>query len=178
MGYNRNDMGNNVILIGMPASGKSTAGILLAKKIGYGYIDTDLIIQNEENALLWEILSREGAEGFIRIEERVNAAVSAQRCVISTGGSAVYGERAMAHLKTLGRVVYLKIGLGELEKRLAGKDIFRRGVVMKERGETLSELLAERAPLYEKYADVVVDCEGKDLEDTVSAVIGKLGECR
>ena len=84
----------------------------------------------------------------------------------------------MAHLKTLGRVVYLKIGLGELEKRLAGKDIFRRGVVMKERGETLSELLAERAPLYEKYADVVVDCDGKDLEDTVSAVIGKLGECR
>lgn len=161
----------NIILIGMPASGKSTAGVLLAKTVGYGYIDTDLMIQSEEHALLCDIIAREGAEGFIRVEERVNAAVWADRCVISTGGSVVYGEKAMEHLKTLGKIVYLKVGLCELEKRLAGKDIFRRGVVMRKRGETLAELYAERAPLYEKYADITVDCDGLDLESTVRAVI-------
>ena len=162
---------NNIVLIGMPASGKSTAGVLLAKTIGYGYIDSDLLIQNQEKALLCDIIARAGVAGFIGIEESVNASLWAERCVIATGGSVVYGERAMAHLKELGKVVYLKVGLAELAKRLAGKDIFRRGVVMKQRGETLAELYAERAPLYEKYADVIVDCGGLDLEGTVAAVI-------
>lgn len=161
----------NIVLIGMPASGKSTAGVLLAKTIGYGYIDSDLLIQNEEKALLCDVIAREGAEGFIAIEERVNAALWAERCVISTGGSVVYGQKAMAHLKEIGRVVYLKVGLSELEKRLAGKDIFRRGVVMKKKGETLAELYAERAPLYEKFADVTVPCDGLGLDETVSAVV-------
>ncbi|HJB93932.1 MAG TPA: shikimate kinase [Candidatus Borkfalkia stercoripullorum] len=165
---------DNVILIGMPASGKSTAGVLLAKTIGYGYIDSDLLIQNEENALLCDIIAREGAEGFIGIEERVNASIRARRCVISTGGSAVYGEKAMAHLKSLGTVVYLRVGLKELEKRLAGKDIFRRGVVMRKKGETLAELYAERAPLYEKYADITVDCDGLDIGGTVAAVAARV----
>lgn len=161
----------NIILIGMPASGKSTAGVLLAKTVGYGYIDTDLLIQSEERALLCDIIAREGAEGFIRIEERVNAALWADRCVIATGGSVVYGEKAMEHLKAMGKVVYLKAGIKELKKRLADKDIFRRGVVMRKRGETLEELYAERAPLYENYADVAVECDGLDLEATVRAVI-------
>ncbi len=166
----------NIVLIGMPASGKSTAGVLLAKTIGYGYIDSDLLIQNEEKALLCDIIAREGAEGFIAIEERVNAALWAERCVISTGGSVVYGERAMAHLKEIGKVVYLRLSLQESERRLADKDIFRRGVVMKRKGETLAQLYAERAPLYEKYADVVVDCDGLNIDGTVAAIMAGVGK--
>ncbi len=161
----------NIVLIGMPASGKSTAGVLLAKSIGYGYIDSDLVIQNEEKSLLCDILKREGADGFIKIEERVNCSILADRCVISTGGSAVYSDKAMMHFKSIGKIVYLKADAAELERRLAGKDIFCRGVVMKKCGETLNELLAERAPLYERYADITIDCNKLNLEQTVTAVI-------
>ena len=153
----------------MPASGKSTAGVLLAKKTGYGFIDTDLLIQKCEGALLCDILSERGAEGFIAIEDKVNFSLAADRCVIATGGSVIYGENAMKNLKSLGTVIYLKVGLGELEKRLGGEDIFARGVVMRKKGETLAELLQERAPLYEKYADITIDCDGLSLEQTVSA---------
>ena len=164
---------NNIILIGMPASGKSTAGVLLAKAVGYGFIDTDLLIQNEERALLCDIISREGTEGFLRVEERVNASLWAERCVIATGGSVVYSERAMAHLKSMGTVVYLRLGLASVEARL--KNLFRRGVVMRRAGETVADLYAERVPLYEKYADVTVDCDGLDVESTVRAVAEAAG---
>ena len=160
----------------MPASGKSTAGVLLAKTIGYGYIDTDLMIQSEERALLCEIIEREGTEGFIAIEERVNSAVWADRCVISTGGSVIYGPKAMEHLRKIGTTVYLKVGYDELQRRLDGRDMFKRGVVMKKRGETLKELYDERAPLYEKYADITVECDGLDLDGTVAAVIAATGK--
>ncbi len=162
---------DNIILIGMPASGKSTAGVLLAKTIGYGYIDCDLLIQNEQKALLCDIIEREGVQGFISIEERVNASLWAEKCIISTGGSVIYGEKAMQHLKNLGRIIYLKVSLKELEKRLKGKDIFKRGVVMRNRAKTLAELYAERVPLYEKYADATVDCDGLNIDETVEAVI-------
>lgn len=165
----------NIVLIGMPASGKSTVGVLLAKTIGYGYIDTDLMIQSEEHALLSEIIKREGAEGFIAIEERVNSAVQADRCVISTGGSAIYGHAAMEHLRKIGRTVYLKLSYDELKKRLGGKDMLKRGVVMKRRGETLQELYDERVPLYERYADVTVECDGLAPEGTVQAIIAATG---
>ncbi len=158
----------NVVLIGMPASGKSTAGVLLAKAIGYGFIDTDLLIQNRERALLCDIIRDKGAEAFLKIEEEVNASLWAERCVISTGGSVVYGESAMRHLKEIGRVVYLKLSEKTLEKRL--KNIFRRGVVMRKAGETVADLYAERVPLYEKYADVTIDCEGQTVEQTVRAI--------
>ena len=158
----------NIILIGMPASGKSTAGVLLAKAVGYGFIDSDLLIQNEQKALLCDIIAEKGAEEFLRIEERVNASLWAERCVIATGGSVIYGARAMAHLKELGTVVYLKLGEKELEQRL--KNIFRRGVVMRREGETVADLYAERVPLYEKYADVTVVCDGQDVEQTVRAI--------
>lgn len=158
----------NVVLIGMPASGKSTAGVLLAKAIGYGFIDTDLLIQNRERALLCDIIRDKGAEAFLKIEEEVNASLWAERCVISTGGSVVYGESAMRHLKEIGRVVYLKLSENTLEKRL--KNIFRRGVVMRKAGETVADLYAERVPLYEKYADVTIDCEGQTVEQTVRAI--------
>ena len=162
---------NNIILIGMPASGKSTAGVLLAKNIGYGYIDCDLLIQNEQKALLCDIISRVGVQEFIKIEEKVNAELWAERCVISTGGSVVYGERAMAHLKTLGKIIYIQVGLEELERRLKGKDLFSRGVVMKNPGTTLADLYAERAPLYEKYADLTVNCQSNTLDGTVEMLI-------
>ena len=158
----------NIILIGMPASGKSTAGVLLAKAIGYGFIDTDLLIQNRERALLCDIIQAKGAEEFLRIEEQVNSELWAEHCVISTGGSVIYGEKAMLHLKELGTVVYLKLSEPALEKRL--KNIFRRGVVMRTPGETVAQLYAERVPLYEKYADVTIDCEGHTVEETVQAI--------
>lgn len=165
---------SNIILIGMPASGKSTAGVLLAKTIGYGYIDSDLLIQNEQKALLCDILEHAGVDGFIYIEEKVNSELWAERCVISPGGSVVYGDKAMMHLKSLGKVVYIKVSLNELERRLAGKDLFKRGVVMKKPGTTLAELYAERAPLYEKYADITVDCDSLTLDQTVEAIIKAL----
>lgn len=163
----------NIILIGMPASGKSTAGVLLAKTLGYGFIDSDLLIQSREKALLCEIIAKKGAEEFLRIEEAVNAELWAERCVIATGGSAVYGERAMRHLKELGKVVYLRISEEEAERRLG--NIVLRGVVMRRKGETLKELYDERAPLYERYADATVRCDGLTLEQTVGAILSALG---
>ncbi len=163
----------NIILIGMPASGKSTAGVLLAKTVGYGFIDTDLLIQNEQKSLLCDIIAAKGAEEFIKIEENVLSDLWAERCVVATGGSAVYGERAMRHLKEIGTVVYLKLGEKAIEKRL--KNIVLRGVVMRRSGETVADLYAERVPLYEKYADITVDCEGKDAEQTVHAIIEAIG---
>ena len=162
----------NIILIGMPASGKSTAGVLLAKTLGYGFIDSDLLIQNREKALLCDIIAAKGAEEFLRIEEDVNAQLWAERCVIATGGSAVYGERAMRHLKELGKVVYLRISEEEAERRLG--NIVLRGVVMRKKGETVAELYAERVPLYETYADLTVDCDGLTLEQTVEQIVSAL----
>ena len=129
---------DNLVLIGMPSSGKSTAGVLLAKKIGYGFIDCDLIIQGEQGALLSEIISREGAEGFIAIEERVNAGLAAMRCVIATGGSVCYSDRAMRHLKSMGTVVYLELSEGEVARRIP--DLVRRGVVMRGNAAGLHEI--------------------------------------
>ncbi len=166
---------DNIILIGMPASGKSTAGVLLAKTLGYEYIDCDLVIQQLEGALLSEIIEKRGREEFILTEERILSEIEAEKCVIATGGSAVYGERAMAHLKKSGTTVYLRVSVAELTKRLGGKDILRRGVVMRGQVKTLAGLYAQRAPLYEKYADITVDCDGLSLEQTVDAVVRALG---
>ena len=147
---------DNLVLIGMPSSGKSTAGVLLAKRIGFGFIDTDLIIQGEQGALLSQIIEREGAEGFLAIEERVNAGIAAMRCVIATGGSVCYLPRAMEHLKKLGTVVYLELSEEEVARRVP--DFVRRGVVMRGNIRTLKELYAERVPLYEKYAHICFGC--------------------
>ena len=164
---------DNLVLIGMPSSGKSTAGVLLAKRIGFGFIDTDLIIQGEQGALLSQIIEREGAEGFLAIEERVNAGVAAMRCVIATGGSVCYLPRAMEHLKKLGTVVYLELSEEEVARRVP--DFVRRGVVMRGNISTLKELYAERVPLYEKYADVTVRCDGQTIDETVAAIAAATG---
>lgn len=147
-----------IILIGMPACGKSTVGVLLAKRLGYRFVDSDLVIQETEGRLLHELIETEGVDGFIAIEERVNLALGTKddRWVIATGGSAVYGERAMAHFREIGTVVYLKLSYGSIRRRLG--NFSHRGVVMPE-GYTLRRLYDERCALYERYADVVLDEE-------------------
>ena len=164
----------NIVLIGMPGSGKSTVGVLLAKAIGFGFIDTDLLIQGREGKLLCDIIKEKGAEAFLRIEEEITSGVSAENCVIATGGSVVYGASAMKHFQEIGPIVDLKVSESELEKRL--KNLFRRGVVMRKPGETLSDLYSERVPLYERYALVTISCDGQSVEETVRAVAEGVAE--
>ena len=155
----------------MPGVGKSTVGVLLAKKLGYQFIDSDLLIQSKEKRLLNEIIREEGLEGFLEIEAEVNATVDIENVVLATGGSVVYKERAMKHLCDIGTVVYLKVSYEELSKRLG--DLKERGVDLKE-GQTLKELYEERSPLYEKYADIVVDEEKLGLDETLDKVLYKI----
>ena len=164
---------NNVTLIGMPGAGKSTLGVVLAKILGYEFLDSDLLIQKTEKRRLYEIIDQEGTEGFKAIENRVNASIQTDRTVIATGGSVVYCSEAMEHLKSIGKVIYLKISLESLAKRLGNLE--KRGVLLKE-GQTLKSLYEERTPLYEKYADIVVDEEGKDLEASLQAVLETLNK--
>lgn len=164
-------MKNNIVLIGMPGVGKSTVGVILAKVLGYQFLDADLVIQEQEGKLLHEIIEEKGTDGFIRVENRVNASLDTDKTIIATGGSVVYGKEAMEHLKEIGQVVYLEVSFEELEKRLA--DIKGRGVVLRV-GQTLKDLYLERTPLYEKYADVTVNEEGLGVEETVDALVQKL----
>lgn len=157
----------NIILIGMPGVGKSTIGVILAKVLGYQFLDADLLIQKSEGKLLKDIIAEKGTEGFIQVENRVNSRIEAENAIIATGGSVVYGKEAMEHLKSIGTVVYLKQSLPVLEKRL--RNIRNRGVVLK-KGQTLKDLYRERTALYEKYADVTVNEYGLDIEETVQAV--------
>lgn len=161
----------NVILIGMPGSGKSTAGALLAKAIGFGFIDSDDAIRESEGKSLSRIIEEEGLDGFLAVEERVNARLCADGCVIATGGSVVYGPRAMENFKGMGTIVYLRLSYPEIEKRLS--DLKARGVAIRE-GYTLRDLYDERTPLYERYADVVVDLDGLDMAGAVRALTEKL----
>ena len=135
----------NIVLIGMPGVGKSTAGVVLAKVLGYEFIDADLIIQQQEGKLLREIIAEVGTDGFIEVENRVNSQIEVEKSVIATGGSVVYGKEAMQHLREIGTVVYLKVSYDILEKRL--HDIKGRGVVLKD-GQDLRGLYEERVPLY------------------------------
>lgn len=162
---------NNITLIGMPGVGKSTLGVVLAKVLGYQFIDADLLIQKAEKRKLSVIIEQEGPEGFKKIENRINASIEAENTVISTGGSVVYCEEAMEHLKSIGKVVYLKLSLKPLSRRLG--NLKGRGVLLKE-GQTLRDLYRERTPLYEKYADITVDEEGKNLEECLQALLALL----
>ena len=160
-------MNSNIVLIGMPASGKSTAGVILAKVLGKKFVDTDLYIQDRENKLLRDIINEKGLSGFLSIEEDVLSSLDETNAVIATGGSAVYSVEGMNHLKRIGKVVYLKVGKEELFKRL--KNIRERGVVLRD-GETLEEMYDERCRLYEMYADVVVAEDGSSIEETVARI--------
>ena len=156
--------GTNLILTGMPASGKSTSGVILAKILGMDFLDSDLLIQKKAGKRLPEILAERGLSGFLALEEETVCGIGANQTVIATGGSVIYGRKAMRHLKTLGRVVYLEVPYELLEGRLM--DIRQRGVVLRS-GQTLRELYDERVPLYEEWADLTVSEEGRTLEETV-----------
>lgn len=159
---------NNIILIGMPGVGKSTIGVVLAKILGYRFVDSDLVIQEREGRLLHEIISEEGVDGFIKIENDINASLDVERSIIATGGSVVYGREAMEHLKSIGTVVYLKLSFEQIDSRLG--NIKGRGVVLRE-GQTLRKLYDERTVLYEQHADIVVDEEELNIEETIERVL-------
>ena len=162
---------NNIVLIGMPGAGKSTVGVLLAKTLGYAFLDTDLVIQEREGRLLQDLVDELGVEAFLDREAAAICSVDCDRTVIATGGSVVCRDRAMEHLKDLGRIVYLQLPLEELERRL--HNISTRGIAMAP-GETLAHIYDYRAPLYRKYADLTVEVGRQTLEETVEQVLRAL----
>lgn len=161
-------MKQNVVLIGMSGAGKSTIGVLLAKALGLGFIDTDILIQQKAERTLQSILDCDGTEAFLRLESETVSALSADGCVIATGGSVVYSPTAVDALAQNGTLVYLRVPFSELEARLT--NISTRGIVMRP-GEDLHSVFLEREPLYEKYCDLTVDCAGSDIERSVAAVM-------
>ena len=164
---------NNITLIGMPGAGKSTVGVILAKVLGYEFVDPDLLIQKQEGKLLSEIIAEKGEEEFLRIESRVNEELDLSSSVIAPGGSVIYEPEAMKHLKEIGKVVYLKLDYKVREKRVA--NVKKRGVVLKE-GQTLKDLYNERHPLYEKYADIIIDAHLKSPEDVMMKICEAIGK--
>lgn len=162
---------DNIVLIGMPGAGKSTVGVLLAKALTYNFLDTDISIQRREKRQLYEIINEKGLDAFIEIENAVLSRLEVDGCVIATGGSAVYGAQAMEHLRSIGTVVYIRLSLEEILRRVS--NIKTRGIAMK-KGKTLEDVYQERVPLYEKYADIIVDGEKTTIEECVEKVIQKL----
>lgn len=157
----------NIILIGMPGCGKSTVGVVLAKRLGFRFVDTDLIIQEQSGRLLQEIIDSFGSEALLQLEEDVLSGWVGDNTVVATGGSAVYSDKGMAHLRKDGAAVYIKLGLEQVEKRLS--NLPTRGVAGAE-DHSLAELYNERTPLYERYADIVVDADSQTIEQTIDAV--------
>jgi shikimate kinase len=162
---------NNLALIGMPGAGKSTLGVLLAKRTARGFLDTDLLIQHAEGAPLQEIIEKRGVEFFRSVEERVVLGLDCSHSVIATGGSVIYSEAAMEHLGRIGLRIYLDVPLAELDRRLGNLD--KRGVI-RGPGQDLGDLLGERGPLYDRWADIRVDCKSLEHDDVVGAVIRAL----
>ena len=161
----------NIIFIGMPASGKSTIGVVVAKHLGYDFIDSDLLIQKQEKRLLKDIIADVGNEGFLAIENQVNCDIKAERAVISPGGSIVYCQEAMEHFKEIGTIIYLKVSFETINERISSAK--NRGVVLKE-GQTLKDLYEERTCLFEKYADCTISEDGLSLEETIDKVLESL----
>ena len=162
-------MKNNIVLIGMPGAGKSTVGVVLAKVAGHKFVDSDLVIQETYGKLLHELITEHGLDGFLEIENQVNAGLHMEKSIIATGGSVIYGKEAMEHLKEIGLVVYLKLSLETIADRLG--DLQQRGVALKD-GWGLKELYEERIPLYEKYADLIIDCEEKSIRQITEEIAG------
>ena len=164
-------MKSNIVLIGMSGAGKSTLGVLLAKALGMDFIDTDIIIQQREGRLLQQILDEDGAGRFLEIEEKTILELDPKICVIATGGSVVYSQLAIRALKEYGVTVYLFVEYEEIKRRLA--DIKTRGIVIRNNAD-LYDIYTERLPLYEKYADIKIDCTGRRIEEAVEHLIGEL----
>lgn len=164
-------MKDNIILIGMPGCGKSTIGVLLAKNLAYGFLDSDLVIQEQSGRKLQDMINDMGPEAFSAFEDAVNSTLIPHRTVIATGGSAVYGARAMAHFREIGTVVYLDVPLDVIRERISNYET--RGIVMKD-GQTLEDIYAERTALYEKYADLTVNADQPDTWDVVEEITAKM----
>mgnify|MGYP003105767891 CR=1 FL=1 len=164
---------DNITLIGMPGSGKSTIGVLLAKRLGYSFVDVDIVIQEQEKRLLKEIIAEEGDDGFLEIENRVNRELLVSHSVIAPGGSVIYGREAMEHLKDISIVIYLKLSYENLRERLG--NLVDRGVVLKN-GMTLKDLYDERIPYYEKYADITIDETGLEAGKVVDELRAMMKE--
>ena len=163
----------NITLIGMPASGKSSVGVVLAKRLGKKFVDTDIVIQEKYGKLLKELIEEHGDEGFREIEDEVNAGLDLDNSIISPGGSVVYGEKAMRHLKEISVIIYLELSYTAIKSRLG--DLRERGITLKE-GQSLKDLYLERVPLYEKYADITVNEMKKSLAKTIDEICERLGE--
>ncbi len=161
----------NITLIGMPGAGKSTVGVVLAKVLGYRFVDSDLEIQEQTGKLLHELISELGDEGFLKLENQVNAGLHVENSVIATGGSVVFGREAMEHLREISVVIYLRLSCESLKERLG--DLHKRGVVLKH-GQTLEDLMQIRGPLYERYADYIIDEENLDIRGVVSRITSVL----
>ncbi len=162
---------SNITLIGMPGVGKSTIGVILAKIIGYEFVDSDIVIQKQEGKLLKDIIAEVGSEGFLSIENRVHANMDVTNSIISPGGSICYCTEGIEHLRDISTIVYLKLDYPKLKRRLG--NLTARGVVLKD-GQTLRDLYKERTPLYEKYAHVMIDESGLDVEKTIKAIMDAL----
>lgn len=163
---------DNIILVGMPSCGKSTLGRMLSKELGYDFIDTDEVIIRQNGCPLRDILDARGVDGFVSVEEAAVCSVEADKTVIATGGSVVYSEKAMEHLKAMGKIVYLCLTFDEMERRLG--DLHARGVAIAP-GATLLDLYNERVPLYEKYADITVRIRnGNSVRQSLQNVLQKL----
>lgn len=161
---------DNVILIGMPGVGKSTIGVVLAKILGYNFLDSDLVIQDNQKLLLWQIIEQKGLDEFIKIEERVNESINVTKTVIATGGSVVYGVNAMMHFKSIGKIVYIYTDYNQLVSRLG--DFKNRGIAIKS-NQTLYDLYLQRCPLYEKYADITVK-NNDSITEVINDILDKL----
>ena len=161
-------MKKNLIFIGMPAVGKSTVGVVVAKRLGMQFVDTDLLIQEQEGRLLREIIADVGEDGFLKIENQVNRDLNVKNAVIAPGGSVVYCEEAMQHFKEIGTVVYLKASYQTIKRRIKKKK--KRGVVLKE-GQTFRDLYHERTKLFEQYADITISEDGCRIEQTIENVL-------
>lgn len=160
-------MKKNIILIGMPGAGKSTIGVVLAKTLGMKFIDSDLVIQEREGALLQTIIKRSGMAEFLKVEEAAVMSIKGTNTIIATGGSVVYKEAAMKHLKTIGRVIYLDVGYEEIVRRV--NNITTRGIAIRE-GATMKNIYDERNPLYKKYCDISVNCDGINIEEIIEEI--------
>ena len=161
----------NIILVGMPGAGKSTLGVLLAKALGKDFVDTDIVIQQKAGMKLYEIIDKVGIGDFLKIEEKYILELKVENSVVATGGSVIYGTKAMEYLKGNGMVVYLKLRYEDIEHRL--KDITTRGIAI-DKDKSLRDLYNERIPLYEKYADKIVDCTDKGIEEAINNIVEML----
>jgi shikimate kinase len=164
-------MKTNLVLIGMPGAGKSTIGVVLAKTLGKIFIDTDLLIQQAARRLLQQIIREDGVAAFLAGEERTVLQLTADNAVIATGGSVVYSPTAMAHLQRLGIMIYLQLPFVAIESRIT--NMASRGIAIGP-GQQLSDLYRERVPLYEKYADIVLNCNGLTLEEVLTTIIAEI----